>query len=343
MSHNYHTQVGKQNNVLNEIASNNKLLQQPQLSQQSHPSYPHNFPQMPNTSEIPAAFLKGTPVRQNIAPTSQSPNQIPTQIPNQIPNQIPMQFPPHQINPGQYPNTYAANFGDPRMDPRIDPRTDSRTDSRMDPRMDQRMDPRMRESVMGSPDSIRPVHTAGHHGGSIIEGQQTARESSGPEEEIELSESNGTRGQNIVDNKSDPRMFYPKNGDPNEMQPTINHPGPCPPEESSKKSILKHPKSNQHPNQHPNQHYLPSSNSDPAKNITKNIKALTNERNENTVNYILIPILLLIMFIILVSPKLSVFLSKYIGSVSDTKGYLIRAGILSIAYVIFKYSSTYMV
>lgn len=53
-------------------------------------------------------------------------------------------------------------------------------------------------------------------------------------------------------------------------------------------------------------------------------------------NYIVIPVLLVIFFIILVHPKTSKFLQKYVPPMKDMKGFLIRGMILAIAYIVVK-------
>lgn len=57
-------------------------------------------------------------------------------------------------------------------------------------------------------------------------------------------------------------------------------------------------------------------------------------KNSKLINYLVIPILLIIMFIILVHPTSSGFLNRYLPAMIDMKGYAVRGAILAILYVI---------
>ncbi len=56
----------------------------------------------------------------------------------------------------------------------------------------------------------------------------------------------------------------------------------------------------------------------------------------NIVTYGVIPIVLIITFIILVHPKTSSILGKYLPPMTSMKGYLIRGVILAVVYVVLR-------
>ncbi len=53
-------------------------------------------------------------------------------------------------------------------------------------------------------------------------------------------------------------------------------------------------------------------------------------------NYVVIPIILAIIFIILVNPKISKYFDKYLPAMSTMKGYGARAAILAVSYIIIE-------
>lgn len=57
---------------------------------------------------------------------------------------------------------------------------------------------------------------------------------------------------------------------------------------------------------------------------------------------LLLTVFIFILFILLVHPKTSTILDKYIPAISTTKGILIRAGILSVAYLVISLILRYM-
>jgi len=62
----------------------------------------------------------------------------------------------------------------------------------------------------------------------------------------------------------------------------------------------------------------------------------------NMVSYIIIPLLLVVIFVILVHPKTSKILEKYLPKMDSMKGYAVRGLILAIAYVIVKFVTSSM-
>lgn len=65
-----------------------------------------------------------------------------------------------------------------------------------------------------------------------------------------------------------------------------------------------------------------------------NNKTNVPQKNNNTMKYIITPIILLIVFIILVHPSTSKLLTKYIPPLTSMKGYIMRGLILVIVYYI---------
>lgn len=55
-----------------------------------------------------------------------------------------------------------------------------------------------------------------------------------------------------------------------------------------------------------------------------------------TFNYVIMPLLLIIFFVILVHPKTSSLLEKYVPKMNDLKGIFVRGIILAIAYLVIK-------
>jgi len=77
--------------------------------------------------------------------------------------------------------------------------------------------------------------------------------------------------------------------------------------------------------------------------IDKSGKVVQPSKSKNTITeYVVIPVLLMIVFIILVHPKTSGMLEKYIPKMTSMKGYLVRAFILAIMYIIIRAATSMM-
>ena len=61
---------------------------------------------------------------------------------------------------------------------------------------------------------------------------------------------------------------------------------------------------------------------------------LPKPKNNILTNYIVVPIILIIIFIFLVHPKTSSLLEKYLPKMNSNKGYLVRGVVLAILYII---------
>lgn len=60
----------------------------------------------------------------------------------------------------------------------------------------------------------------------------------------------------------------------------------------------------------------------------------------NTIEYLVIPLFLIIIFIALVHPTTSKYLNKYLPPMRDMKGFFVRGLILAIAYIAIKFATT---
>ena len=70
----------------------------------------------------------------------------------------------------------------------------------------------------------------------------------------------------------------------------------------------------------------------PIPNPTK----ITPAKSNKTIEYIIIPLLLVCVFVALVHPKTSGLLEKYLPKMENIKGYLVRGLILAIVYIVIK-------
>lgn len=61
------------------------------------------------------------------------------------------------------------------------------------------------------------------------------------------------------------------------------------------------------------------------------------DKKSKIVEYAVIPILLLVIFIVLLHPKTSGLLSKYLPPITTNKGILYRAGILAVSYILITF------
>lgn len=283
-NNNYHTQINKQNSVLNEVANNNQLLQQL--------NYMQNF--------------QGTPVRNN---TNQQQNPNMTQplnsnIPQQLnPNtsQPNSNFNPpqqNQMHSGQFPQNYnqyqapAQNYSNDNQRPRST-RVQDEIELSEDP-----SDPMIPMSVNGE---VPPTFS----GGDTLNETNNSRNY--------RSYNNSIPGGKIdsMDNQQlDGGLDVPKDNLPI-------------------KSILKKP---------PQQLVTKQSEQSGKINNPKKKSVSTSVfPGKMTIEYVIVPIFLLLIFVILVNPYMSNILSQYISPLMDTKGYLIRGGILSLSYMIIRY------
>lgn len=79
----------------------------------------------------------------------------------------------------------------------------------------------------------------------------------------------------------------------------------------------------------------------PPASITTDVKS--NKPASNAmVEYVVIPILLIIVFIVLIHPKTSGMMDKYLPSINTTKGILVRAVILGMVYIIISFIANTM-
>lgn len=258
MNNNYHTQMDKPNNILNEIAANNQLLhndlsrENPQIATNRNHDAMIQQLQLQNLQNFP-----GTPINkgnqlvqmQNPQMTQQMQQQILAQQQQQ--NQIYQQ--PQIPGLGQYPN------------------------------------PQYPSKVIQAP--LQQLND---------------------NDEIELSEPRveiKQRAPQEIKNESKIQQVQQQQFQPQNQQADIT--------QQPLKKMRRPP------------HFMPPHLLPPPPPPVK--------KSSSTMEYIIIPILLMITFIVLVHPKTSGMLEKYLPKMTSMKGYLIRGLLLAVIYVVIKF------
>lgn len=316
MNNNYHTQLEKQNNMLNEIAANNQLLQ----------------PQMQN--------FQGTPINRN-----------PVQNPNQLPN---MSYNPMQ--PPMQPSIQQPMYPQPTQQPVQQP-----IQHPQQPQQIQSMQPQQINSQMNYA-TQNPYHERPTNDGYNLPQHATQLNDLG---EIDLSEAKPEPDHQIrkaispqVDTRK--KQYIPRN--------QTNSQYPLPDQQNHPQQI-----------QQANQTYIPqqqieiptNENNMPTPIINQGVSKQLQTQNDNSrqmiatapkrqvaqlppryppvanppkadnklAQYVIVPAALAIIFIILVHPVTSKILDKYLPPMKNMKGYLVRAVILALAYVVINFAA----
>lgn len=284
MSNNYNTQLQNtpQSNILNEIATNNHILQQAEKmttfqgtaigtnNQRENPNQLNNPPiqQIINNQ-------RGNPNQpsNNRNPNQPSNNRNPNQSPTQYQNQLPNQYQNQQ--PNQQPNQ----------------------------QLNQQPNRNTTQSINIQPNSSQQYRT----------GDNVEHFDHSDDNGFELSEQ--TPEQNPEQNMRDYSENIPVSG--------RNNSNPI----TSQNQIM-----SQNKNREPrHKHRHSRSNHDTPVAITVPVET------NNTVEYIIVPGILMAIFIFLVYPSSSTFLEKYIPPMKDLKGYAIRALILGALYIAIRF------
>lgn len=257
MNNNYHTQIGKNTNMLNEIAANNHLLQQ----------------QMQN--------FQGTPINRNIPPQS-------TQQLMQTAPQL-MQSSPQQ---NQY-NQLQANY------------------------------PYQQSAQTNNPDLKNTTFSS-------------TRSFGNNEDDGDLELSDGSH--NLIE-KNDLPMTNTQFQQPQQLLQQLPQQLPLLQEETANVSQTQQINNQIHrlvdnlpdkqniPQPHPIQ---PS-----RRNIVPRIIPVPKKENA-TIEYIIIPALLILLFVGLVHPKTSGYLEKYLPPMTNLKNIAIRGAVLAILYLVIR-------
>lgn len=269
MNNNYHTQMDKQTNMLNEIAANNQLLQNDKSQAL--------IQQMQN--------FQGTPVNKT-QPTQKN-----------LPQMNPQTAQMAQMNPQM------AQMAQ-QMNPQLM--------QQMNPQLMQQMNPQLMQQ-MAREQVERQVLAQQPYATHLMNQQQQEKQIDN--DEIELSEA-----------KPDPKQKL------NEIAQQVNK-QQAEVEQSKQAKPMRQPlqpqqiqQMQQMPRRYSPAMYPMGTRPPPV--------AVPTKKNNTVVQYVVIPILLVIIFVALVHPKTSAILEKYIPKMTNMKGYLVRGAILAILYIV---------
>ena len=164
-----------------------------------------------------------------------------------------------------------------------------------------------------------------------------------PIEELVLSDFRGPKtttdvsqiNQNIQKLHTKKRTGSDNNNQPNTQQVTQSQPNQQQSNQHSKHQPNPH-QPNPHQQHHPQQDIRNRTNypvmiPHPPMQIPP---AQPKKKNTAIIQYLIIPLLIVALFVALVHPKTSAMLNKYIPPMTDMKGYCIRGVILAIAYLV---------
>ena len=263
MNNNYHTQMDKQNNMLNEIAANNQLLhtdiarmdprENPQLATERN-SINMNLQQLQQQLNLQnLQNLQGTPINKG--------NSLPQQVPNP------------QLTPQQ---AYAQQLVQQQAH---------------------------QNQLYQQQQQQQQLPAIGQYSNQSVQQQIPA-----DNDEIELSE---------------PKV---------EAKPRQNP-------EIKNESKVQQIQQVQNRVPLPLQEIYPPPRRIPRRSPTlnPNIPPEPVKKSNATTDYIIIPVLLIIVFVFLVHPKTSGFLEKYLPKMASMKGYLTRGLILALVYMVVKF------
>lgn len=340
MSNNYNTQLqqnkytNQQSNILNEIATNNQILQQTEKMM----SFPGTI-----IGDKPSItrFTSANSPDGGITPTNNynQPNPITTQI--QPPNpyiQQPKQYPPQvqyqqpQIQPQQLQHQVPVHQ---------QPQPQQQQQHQQSQHQQYQSQQHIQQSNINS--ALQKVMS--------VENFQQTTEQNNLENGFELSEASSDveprnakshsfgRTSNEVEPRNAKSHSFDRTSNDVEYHNQIG-------QSSNEPSRMDHTGNNIH---HPQTNYNHTSNGEiiPTRSVKQNNKV--NSQNlpqaqpdtpiptppttNYTIEYIIIPIILMLIFLVLVHPTTSVYLEKYIPPMINLKGYLIRALIFGILYM----------
>lgn len=78
----------------------------------------------------------------------------------------------------------------------------------------------------------------------------------------------------------------------------------------------------------------------PVSGNRRNCNSKGNTESNMMVDYLITPLILIVLFVVLVHPKTSGILDKYLPSITNFKGLLIRGAILAITYIVIRFATS---
>ncbi|XWV24883.1 hypothetical protein QJ856_gp0900 [Tupanvirus deep ocean] len=277
MNNNYHTQMDKQNNnMLNEIAASNHLLQQQMQNFQGTPiNKGQPNPQL-NTMTMNPATMNQTAMN----PATMNPTAI-----------NPTAMNPAAMNPQLMQQLYAQQMAQQAQQNQLY-------------QQQQRLNNQSNQQY------------------------QQQQQPIADDDEIELSDSKPEPKQKIVSN---PDTKQPQQINKQIQQLIQNN-------EENADAVVQ-----QQAVQKPDKNAIQPKKPTPQLQYPPQIKYVPVEKPQNkTMEYIVIPILLIVVFVALVHPKTSAILEKYLPQLTSTKGILIRGAVLAVLYLVIRFITSSM-